>query len=94
MPISDVRRGKIAQHEAIFWTLLIYDVLERPCKRTCVCLIHVEIPLQDSLLKVVWLPGRLWHLFDGLLGSRRARSIGVVRRHSCWGSKSLTVYRM
>ncbi len=38
------------------------------------CLIHIEISLQDPLLKMIGLPGRPWHFPNGVLDGRHIGS--------------------
>ena len=51
-------------------------------------LVHVEVTLQDPLLKVIWLPRGLGHLLDRLLGSCNAGGFlmahGTRRRCGNW----------
>ena len=54
-------------------------------------LVHVEIAFQNPLLKVVWLPGSLGHLLDGLLRGCHAGGFAMLWGRRSWSSRGLAV---
>ena len=88
-PIPGFSESEIVQLVKLFMASLIYDVFKLFSLITpSLLLIHVEVPFQNPLLEMIWLPGRLRHFFDGLLGGGDTRCFAVISQGSCWCSRS------